>query len=428
MKINVPLIAVLLSVFIIGCHKSSDDYNTLSFDEIKNKLESAKDGDTINIPAGTYRITSPVTFNKSIIIIGAGIDRTIFLATTASDVDAYMLKSNNADQVRVSGITFNMSNADRVGGLALVGFHKNFRVDHCKFTELSSVYASTERRCLLLDGWNGTEGNFCGVVDHCEFKNNRSTPLAYYGDDEIGWTRPRYLGMDIMKNDGEGVVFIEDCSFICEQTWVENNQQCLQMIASNDGSRYVFRHNTINVGYAVGHHIGNIVDAHGNYFCNRGSFSFEVYENDITSVHSYRCMELQGGTGVVFNNRLYGEFTHPLDFLDYRSFNPPNMPNHGAACPHGYCACTCPDLAPDPPHSSDQINQVYVWNNSYTHNGTPATFEVEAYDEGHNQFVIKKNRDYFEPDDSGFDNYNNTGISYKETYIPFTYPHPLTKQ
>jgi hypothetical protein len=110
MKINVLIIAILHLVSFFGCHKSSDDNITLSFDEIKNKLESAKDGDTINIPAGTYHMTSPVIFNKSIIIIGAGIDRTIFLATAASNGDTYMLKSNNADKVRVSGITFNVKN------------------------------------------------------------------------------------------------------------------------------------------------------------------------------------------------------------------------------------------------------------------------------------------------------------------------------
>jgi hypothetical protein len=41
MKRTIQIIAVLISVFISGCHKPSDDNGILNFDEIKNKIESA---------------------------------------------------------------------------------------------------------------------------------------------------------------------------------------------------------------------------------------------------------------------------------------------------------------------------------------------------------------------------------------------------
>jgi hypothetical protein len=407
----VKYIIQLLFVFIVlsACHDKNNELdNSLSFEKIKKDITEANNGDIVYIPAGTCLINQQIEFRNSITIIGAGIDKTIFMAQSDSSGLKSILRSLDANNVRISGITFNMNNKNKNCGINLMGAHRDFRIDHCKFTE-----STRNGLPIIFDGWRG---NFSGVVDHCLFYNDRAEEITYYGDDDDAWTRPPYLGMDInnFASPRYGVVFVEDCTFKYDQDWCEKNKPAEHAICSNDGSRYVFRYNTVDVGYAYvdgqANMMGSVVDAHGNYNNDRGSFSFEVYENTIKSAHSYRAFNFRGGSGVVFNNHLTGEFTYQLNFLEYKAFNPPAKPSHGNQCEHGYCAMACPDhTSPVPPIAPDQINNVYIWGNTY--NGSESAFLINVDDVGHNRYCIQKDRDYFDFAMPG--------------YIPFTYPHPL---
>jgi len=78
-------------------------------------------------------------------------------------------------------------------------------------------------------------GDTRGVIDHCKFIENYRLPInslgygiAIYGDGDVSWNKPLELGT-------ENAVFVEDCYF----------EHCRHGVASNDGSKYVFRYNTV---------------------------------------------------------------------------------------------------------------------------------------------------------------------------------------
>jgi hypothetical protein len=367
----------------VCCKHTIDSPDTtvyLSFDEIENIITSTPDGDTVNIPAGTCIVENQIVINKSIVIIGAGIDKTIFKGIP--NLNAFILRSNKADSIRISGITFNMYGTEG-GGVYVKGEHHDFRIDHCKFTEANGRPVEIE--------------DFCdGVIDHCEFLDNRITDITIYGDGDPAWIRPKYLGLEINANNRTGVVFIEDCSFTYEQVWVEKNKPSEHAISSNHGSRYVFRNNIINVGYyndgTGSHMMGAPIDAHGSFEYPPGSVSYEIYNNTIISTHSYRGMFIRGGTGVIFNNKFNGDFTVPIELTDYRLLD-----NDVSSLP------------------DQRVKDLYLWNNT-----DDADTPVPIYVNQGNGNILA---DYIR---LGFEFFDENKID-KGIYTPYTYPHPLVK-
>jgi hypothetical protein len=103
------------------------------------------------------------------------------------------------------------------------------------------------------------------------------------------------------------VIFVEDCTFTYTQDWAITNNLAEHSISSNHGSRYVFRYNSIDVGYYTNggttHMMGAPIDAHGSLEYPPGSVSYEIYGNTIKSAHSWRGIFIRGGTGVITTNQ-----------------------------------------------------------------------------------------------------------------------------
>jgi hypothetical protein len=151
-------------------------------------------------------------------------------------------------------------------------------------------------------------------------------------------------------------------------------------IASNNGSRYVFRYNTIDDGDLASHSI----DAHGNkFYWERGSRCVEIYGNTIKAVHRWAGMNIRGGDGVIFDNTFEGDFVSPVHLM------------HEGRDGDGKCEYPC----------VDQIRKMYIWDNMYNKESCPV--KVRHPD------IVKENRDYF--------------LSEMPYYTPFEYPHPLAK-
>jgi hypothetical protein len=217
-------------------------------------------------------------------------------------------------------------------------------------------------------------GNSRGVVRKSSFIDifrpaidNLGYGVVIYGDRDGSWNRPLNLG------SGDAV-YIEDCHF-------SNNRHA---VASNDGSKYVFRYNTVvdNAGNYQS------ADAHGReYGSPRGSRSFEIYNNTIdNSVRSAWCsIMIRGGDGVIFNNNLLrGTSSAPI-LLCNRTDGTHTSTSYPAA---------------------DQTRSLYVWNNKLS-NGSTVGVSVRG---GHENF-FRLDRDYFHKEMPG--------------YKPYTYPHPL---
>jgi len=382
---NIVLFILFFIIVIAGCDSSpTEPEDNFTFEEIQAAIDSAAAGDTVFIPAGRSTWSERVEIRKEICIFGAGMDSTTIIRV--GEGEAFYVNVDVGDTIRVSGMTID-GNSESIGINSYNA--KNFRIDNIEFLNC--------RRGIIL--WNYSYG----VVDHNIFFDVLVEGVLVYGDDSVGWDREDSYLTAYGDNLGHPeFVFIEDNDFIYSEN--AEPDYVAHVVASNHGARYVLRYNNIDAVYIEDQlHVGSIIDVHGNFFYGRGTVAFELYNNVINSEHSFRGMNIRGGTGVIFGNTFTGDFTHSIHMTNYRSWNTPSDESPGD-CPVGdYDPCCCPEDYP----CVDQINNLYIWDNTY--NGSPVQAEVD--DRGYNTVHIQENRDYSHEERPG--------------YTPYTYPHPL---
>ena len=269
----------------------------VDFASVKSAVAKAADGDIVVTPAGTAAWTSTLVINKSISLIGAGIDQTIFIDQTPKGTGHNCLfqieSKSNTILSRISGFTINGSDGGSTGStidkgglgaisIAAVSANPNVRVDHIKFYRLY-------QRPLVFSGgaW--------GVVDHCDFtmgpwtggieiKHDSWKGRGNYGDNS--WADEAHFGT-------EQAMFIEDCTFteFSGATFVDGDA----------GMRVVVRHCTV-----TGSEMGN----HGTETSQRyrGGRMMEVYKNTMDggdSSHNHNwAIYVRGGTALIWGNTL----------------------------------------------------------------------------------------------------------------------------
>ena len=129
---------------------------------VQSAINSASNGDTVILPAGTPMAwTSSVTINKPINVIGAGIGQTVITANKVTPIGINVRHDTGTGDLpfpRLSGLTIQgMPGNAKAGVLFTVyGSTTKFRVDHL---EIDSVNGSN------LFVVNGP----IGVFDHCRF-------------------------------------------------------------------------------------------------------------------------------------------------------------------------------------------------------------------------------------------------------------------
>ncbi|MBN1185832.1 MAG: hypothetical protein JXB49_26360 [Bacteroidales bacterium] len=371
-KIKFYVIHLLCLVLFIttACKKDEVEKGSLSLENIQALIDSAKTGDVITLPEGTVTWDNALSIDKGITIQGAGMDKTIIINGSAeSGKNVIYVDGNEGEQFIIKGITFKgaLGTADdKANTIFIAGNCKNFRITNCKFMDGGSHSI-------------GTRGDTYGVIDHCEFINASQECIVvfHYGTGDNSWTQGDMFGT-------ANAVYVEDCNF----DFVTRGDHA---IVSNNGGRYVFRYNTIT---SAKERNSTQIDAHGNFFADRGTYSVEIYENTLNSGRSWYGMYIRGGSGVIFNNTFTGDYPNPITFTNYRSWEP------DLTTPCGYVACDYP--------APDQINNFYIWNNIV--NGSEAG--ISFMDRGLETEHIQENRDYF--------------LVEKPGYEPYAYPHPLT--
>jgi hypothetical protein len=269
--------------------------------DVQAAIEQAKDGYVVLVPEGTCTWTTPVGItNKSIILKGAGMDKTIIienLSTSASSLYAIIALGK---PVRITGFTFDGTKTrDNHASVEVAGPSGSplFRIDHMKFVNV------TER---------GISANAVyGLIDHNILLRIPSGPysptlISVFGDVDASWNRSQDMGTS-------NAVFMED------NILVQNlgNNGPFDMYR---GARYVFRYNNM-YGYNLGHH-GFDSDV-------RGEVNAEVYNNCFVNaapvetspyvLHPYSdcsvnplptgalfhhgtLFEFRSGSGIIFNN------------------------------------------------------------------------------------------------------------------------------
>ena len=123
---------------------------SLTPEAVWDAFNAAKDGDTVQLPAGRAVWTKGWNAGhwakmKAITIQGAGMDKTIIRTDTsrAPGDKAFVLNGVEGKPFRITGITFDgtgLANAGIWAGEVVIGGNcKNFRIDHCKFLNMDQM-------------------------------------------------------------------------------------------------------------------------------------------------------------------------------------------------------------------------------------------------------------------------------------------------
>src|SRR5690348_3620940 len=140
-----PLLCGVTIFFSITFTANAATYSSASpkVADIQAKLNLARDGDVVNVPAGVAQWTAPLQITKNITVRGAGVGQTVIYDQVPRTPQSYTLQvvlSKNLP-FRLSGFEFRGDPSvtqPNVGGVihfrGMQGVTSNFRLDHCKFT------------------------------------------------------------------------------------------------------------------------------------------------------------------------------------------------------------------------------------------------------------------------------------------------------
>jgi hypothetical protein len=327
---------------------------------VSSAVNSVASGGTVNIPAGDCNWgTTQVNVPAGIYLHGAGKDVTTIRRVGTVSNNNYLIAFNcsNGKQAILSDMTLmgNYNPAIQDNGLGLMQGCVDFKVFNSKFTHFifSGLYVgSTERQR--------------GVIYNNDFIDNYRTEVHNLGYGIVVYGGGTWPALEL---GSPNAVFAEDNYF-------SGNRH---NIASNNGSRYVFRHNVVIANDADKDFAQT--DAHGKSSSPRGSRSWEIYNNtysaNLTSGRERTSIGMRGGDGVAFNNTMTSNIAYPIE-----------IQVEGFSC----------GAWPGP----DQIRSAYFWNNST--NGIPYGIRNDCTSS------LKLGRDYF--------------VTARPGYVPYTYPHP----
>ena len=371
-------------------------------------IDAAKDGDTVQLPAGTA-VWSKRAWNtghspkvKAITIQGAGIDQTIITVDKSKDGNtSFNLEGVEGKPFRVTGLTLDGSLHPKEaswGGLMYIGGTcKNFRIDHCRF-----------KNC---DVMLGIDGESYGLIDHCHFDGELShggclQPIYYCGPGAPNYRKPLTLGT-------AQALYFEDNEVILRGDVATGDNPFFVGI---NAARVVIRRNKI-----VNAEIEIYGPGQGKYGCQ----SAEIYDNQFATADGGKPggpIFINAGVALVFNNTVAGYDCPFIELTNHRAFMemPPwgkadgKNPLDGNQVPAGQVGAGYPCFGQVGwPTNIDGVfkpSPCYAWNN--TRNG--AKYLMAVTNRNPNVLAtIKEGREFFnEKPPEGY-------------YKPYVYPHPL---
>ncbi len=395
----------------------------LTPEAVWNAISAAKDGDTVQLPAGTAVWTKGWNTGhgakmKAIIIQGAGMDKTVIRdgreARDGGKVP-FELAGVEGKPFRVTGITFDGTGNDNAGlwggFMSLSGTCKNFRIDHCKFKNASTMMT--------------INGDTYGLIDHCVFDDKEFTvrspaqPIWYAGPGASNFRKPLSLGT-------AAALYLEDNEVYIGPVGASGGD--CPWIAPNNGSRVVIRHNNIVNSQIEIYDIGVRQGYYGSQQC-------EIYDNAFSAV-GLKQFEPQGfifiaaGVAIVFNNTVTGttynckviQLQYTRAFRDRGGFGvcDGKNPVDGNQIPAGQPGAGYPGMD-QPGRATDakgtgvfEASPCYAWNN--TINRQKLLMELRRWDPEQTALqagLVKEGRDFFNEKPP------------EEYYKPCVYPHPL---
>jgi hypothetical protein len=405
-------------------------------------LNAAGDGDIVVIPSCPSGVTwsSSVILprDKSITLQGQG--ETTLIKNGVMSSYLIQIGANPGKSHRLTNLKIQMNGGGGEYTVSVGDDGNRWRIDHVIFDELSS------KPIYISKGW--------GVIDNCTF--NWTTDASQVieitvetggGDSTNGWNWDN----QVLDLGTANAVYIENNVF--NSKYIDH-----PVIDCGRSGKYVFRYNLVNGGF-VGHH--------DSCTGTRSCFSWEIYNNTILRTQSGKTdkgIAIRGGTGVVFENTITGNYNTPIVLQNYRSVS--NMQCGGESgdgiglpiwgshcdstadkrCHSRWIGCTMDsqcsgygrcDTNIDGQTDSTGYPCVDQIGRSNNQSLKPALFwgnnAVPVVDNWNGAYPnsadhIKLNRDYCvnPPGCSGQSCYA-TCNSVSVKYIAYTYPHPLTE-
>lgn len=274
-----------------------------SLADVQSAIASAKDGDTVIVPAGSANWTSSLTITKGVTLRGATTVTGTAASPTVTDnttiVDAITNRSGNPAFVSLFNVTLTGSQTFRLTGVTLQGggssqtvvnggsvrldgSSSTVRIDHCHFKQVNNDNI-------------GVYGSTYGVIDHNVLDmNTRSLSVDMFNGDTTGsngdsaWAAPTNWG-------GSNFMFFEDNTV--------NNPTTTQTIGSIDchtGGRYVARYSQWN---------NALPNTHGTQTRDRSARAIEVYKNNYNFTYTANAGQIRGGTALIHDNVYGGSLT-----------------------------------------------------------------------------------------------------------------------
>ena len=294
-----------------------------SLSDVSAAYQSAADGDTVNIPAGSCTWNGTLNVAKGVAIIGAG------NGSSSSDTQLaggrFTISAANGKTVRVSRLRLTGNT-----GFNVTGATKAFRIDHIYFSQPTGA---TQDRVIWIEC---AASDYCaGVIDHNTFDQSRGSINIHVreqaGNGNNSWNRPLDLG-------GPDAIYIEDNLFTRPA-----NTYDIEGAAATDcdgGGRLVFRRNTLRNAWFMMH--DSIVVG------TRGCRKWEVYDNswvttaqELATSGQYAQLEIRGGTGAVFNNTFATSSGADIYYSNYRAGGQTSGAPWGQTCQSSGSARGC---------------------------------------------------------------------------------------
>lgn len=284
--INIVILFCLVTTSCYAaCTQDSAHVWTAASAEVADVQEcidgAADDGDTINIPADTKTwSTKLIINNKQLILAGAGKAATIITDGTTPAYNVGMVYITGTKTFEIKDIWFKDVKSGSTGILIYNSYSgEDWKIHDCKFSGKVTFPYSTG---VYVNGSKNT-----GVIYGNEFIDSKVdvNHASDTYDSDLSWTTATNLG-------GADATYVENNTFT--RTYTRESEG--NAVDCNGGGRVVMRYNDVEKSHFYSHTFGTV---------RRGCRKFEVYNNKFTTAGT-SWAGAHSGTGVLYNNQLYG--------------------------------------------------------------------------------------------------------------------------
>lgn len=287
-----------LFLFLLGSFLYADTHTaaSLSQSDIQAAIDAADEGDSVQLPAGTYSsFNGTVTINvANLTIYGQGSSSTIIQSNTVQNQNAplFLIAADDVEMKDFQIDGYPVASGVGWGVNIKIEGGTNFDIHDMIITDndFAGIYVK-EYPC---DGviWN------CTITDiDC---NGLGYGVAHYaeasGESSAAGTQGNLSRSDALVLGTSDGVYIEDCTFT----------NCRHFVTAQAGGRYILRYCTLNANWSIGSIQG--LDTHGPDEYGRGGRKIEIYENTYirTDGGNDYFFILSSGSGVIYNNTITG--------------------------------------------------------------------------------------------------------------------------